>query len=206
MKYHDYNDHELLQYISENNEDASNIMFDKYNPLIVTIATRLFKHCNGLGLEMGDLIQEGRLGLNSAILNYNPEKDNIFYTFAKKCIESKMISLVVSAKRQKHRLLNESLSFNEKYDNSVFELEDYLGDNSYNPEYRVMEHETEEELIKGFSKKLTNFEEEVFLLKISGLDYKEIANILDKDMKAVDNALQRIKFKLKQYMKCKFDK
>ena len=161
MKYHEYNDHELLQYISENNEEASNIMFEKYNPLIVTLATKLFKHCNGLGLEVSDLVQEGRLGLNTAILSFNEEKDSIFYTFARKCIESKMISLIVSAKRQKHRLLNESLSLNEKYDD-VFELEDYLGDNSYNPEYMFMEQEEEEDLIKNFSKKLTNFEEEVF--------------------------------------------
>ena len=206
MKYHEYNDHELLHYISESNEDASNIMFDKYNPLIVTTATRLFKYCKGLGLELSDLIQEGRLGLNAAILSFNEEKDNIFYTFAKKCIESRIISLVVSAKRQKHRLLNESLSLNDKYDDNTFELEDYLGDNSYNPEYRFMEHEAEEELIKSFSKKLTNFEEEVFLLKISGLNYKEISNILDKDIKAVDNALQRIKIKLRQYIDAKVDK
>lgn len=206
MKYADYNDHELLQYISENNEEASNIMFDKYNPLIVTIANKLFKHCNGLGLEMNDLIQEGRLGLNAAILSFNEKKDNIFYTYARKCIESRMISLVVSAKRQKHRVLNESLSLNEKYDDGLFELEDYLGDNSYNPEYRFMEHEAEEELIKTFSKKLTHFEEEVFLLKVSGLNYKEISNILDKDIKAVDNALQRIKIKLKQHLEYKFDK
>lgn len=206
MEYRDYNDHELLQYISENNEEASNIMFDKYNPLIVTIATKLFKHCNGLGLEISDLVQEGRLGLNTAILSFNEKKDNVFYTFARKCIETKMFSLIVSARRQKHRVLNESLSLNEKYDDSVFELEDYLGDNSYNPELRFMEHEEEERLITDFSKKLTNFEEEVFLLKITGLDYKEISNILDKDTKAVDNALQRIKIKLKQYLEHEFDK
>ena len=206
MKYRDYNDHELLQYISENNEEASNIMFDKYNPLIVTIATKLFKHCNGLGLEIGDLVQEGRLGLNTAILSFNHEKDSSFYTFARKCIESRMISLIVSAKRQKHRVLNESLSLNEKYDDSIFELEEYLGDNSYNPEYRFIEREEEEELIKGITEKLTNFEEEVFLLKISGLDYKEISIILDKDIKAIDNALQRIKVKLKQQLHDKVDK
>ena len=206
MEYRDYNDHELLQYISENNEEASNIMFDKYNPLIVTIATKLFKHCNGLGLEISDLVQEGRLGLNSAITSFNEEKDNVFYTFARKCIETKMISLIVSAKRQKHRALNESLSLNEKADDSTVELEEYLGDNSYNPEYMFMEHEEEEDLIRNFSKKLTSFEEEVFILKITGLDYKEISNILDKDMKAIDNALQRIKIKLKQHLKGKFDK
>ena len=81
-----------------------------------------------------------------------------------------------------------------------FELEDHLGDNSYNPEYRLFEHETEEELINGFKSNLTDFEEEVFLLKINGLNYKEIAEILDKEAKAIDNALQRIKKKVEKFL------
>lgn len=200
MNYRDYNDNELLLYISENNEEASSIMFEKYTPLIITIANKMYKYCPNTGLEISDLIQEGMLGLNSAIHSYNEEKDNVFYTFARKCIERKMISLMVAANRQKHRLLNESLSLNDTLDNDIFELEEHLGDNSYNPEYRLFEHETEEELINGFKKNLTELEEEVFLLKIGGLNYKEIAEVLDKDLKAIDNALQRIKIKLKKYL------
>ena len=203
MKYHDYNDNELLQYISENNEEASNIMFDKYNPLVMNTASKFYKYCANTGLELNDLVQEGLIGLNSAILSYDEKKDNVFYTYAKKCIERKIISLVVGARRQKHRALNESISLSEKFDNDSLELESYLGDNSYNPEYRFMEHENEEEIMRDFAKKLTNFEEEVFLLKITGLDYKEISNVLDRDIKAVDNALQRIKIKLKDYMNTK---
>jgi len=200
MKYHDYNDHELLQYISEKNEEAANIMFDKYNPLIISTAKKLLKYSQNLGVDINDLIQEGLLGLHAAINSYDENKDNIFYTYAKKCIERKMISLVVGAQRQKHRLLNESISLNDNFGSDSIELEDFLGDNSYNPEYCFIEHEKEEELIKSFGKKLTSFEEEVFLLKISGLTYKEIASILDRDIKAVDNALQRIKIKLKAYL------
>lgn len=200
MNYRDYNDNELLLYISENNEEASSIMFEKYTPLIITIANKMYKYCSNTGLEISDLIQEGMLGLNSAIHSYNEENDNVFYTFARKCIERKMISLMVAANRQKHRLLNESLSLNDTLDNDIFELEEHLGDNSYNPEYRLFEHETEEELINGFKKNLTELEEEVFLLKIGGLNYKEIAEVLDKDLKAIDNALQRIKIKLKKYL------
>lgn len=200
MNYRDYNDHELLLYISENNEEASNIMFDKYTPLITAIATKMYKYCPNSGLEISDLIQEGMLGLNSAIIGYKENNDNAFYTYAKTCIERKMISLLVASNRQKHRLLNESLSLNETIDEDGFELEDHLGDNSYNPEYRLFEHETEEELINGFKSNLTDFEEEVFLLKINGLNYKEIAEILDKEAKAIDNALQRIKIKLKKYL------
>lgn len=206
MKYHDYNDNELLSYISENNEEASNIMYDKYNPLIINTANNLFKYCKNLGIEKNDLIQEGLLGLHSAINTYDDNKDITFYTYARKCIESKMISLVVSSKRQKHRVLNESISLNDKYSESSLEIEDYLGDNSYNPEYRYLEKENENELINEFRKTLTSFEEEVFMLKINGLNYKEIAEVLDKEMKAVDNALQRIRTKLKNYLSGQFDK
>ena len=201
MEYRDFNDHELLQYISESNEEAYNIMFDKYSPLITNIASKLFKHCKSIGLDKNDLIQEGMLGLSSAISLYDEKKDNIFYTFARKCIESKMISLIVTARRQKNRALNESLSLNDKIDSDALELEGYLGDNSYNPEYCLLEHENEEILIKDFAKKLTDLEEEVFLLKISGLDYKEISSLLDKNRKVIDNALQRIKIKLKSFLK-----
>ena len=200
MDYRDFNDHELLQYISENNEEASNIMFDKYNPLIETLASKLIKYCNNLGLEKNDLIQEGMVGLSSAINLYDDNKHIVFYTFARKCIERRMISLVVGAKRQKNRVLNESISLNKKMDEDSLELEDYLGDNSYNPEHRLFEHEDEEHLIKEFSEKLTPLEEEVFLLKITGLDYKEISSVLDKDVKVIDNALQRIRNKLRLFL------
>lgn len=201
MNYRDYNDHELLLYISEKNEEASNIMFSKYSPLITTLANKMFKYCPNTGLEVSDLIQEGMLGLNAAMISFNDQNENAFYTYAKKCIERRMISLLVASNRQKHRLLNESLSLNDTLDNDVFELEEHLGDNSYNPEYRLFEHEREEELISEFKKELTELEEEVFLLKISGLNYKEIAEILDKDVKTIDNALQRIKMKLKKSVK-----
>ena len=200
MNYRDYNDNELLLYISENNEEASSIMFEKYTPLIITIANKMYKYCPNSGLEISDLIQEGMLGLNSAILSYNEENENVFYTFARKCIERKMISLMVAANRQKHRLLNESLSLNDTLDNDIFELEEHLGDNSYNPEYRLFEHETEDELINGFKKNLSELEDEVFLLKFGVLNYKEIAVVLDKEPKTIDNALQRIKIKLKKYL------
>ncbi len=206
MKYREYNDNELLQYIGEKNEEASNIMFDKYNPLINNLASQYIKYSTNLGIDKSDLIQEGLIGLHSAINSYDENKDITFYTYANKCIQSKMISLIVSAKRQKHKALNESISLSDKIKESSLEIEDYLGDNSYNPEYRLFDKEKEIELVTEFSKQLTAFEEEVFMLKISGLNYKEIAKILDKSIKSVDNALNRIKNKLKSYLKEKFDK
>lgn len=195
MNYKDFNDQELLSFISESNEDSHEILFEKYKPLIVSTATKMIQSCSNLGLETKDLIQEGYLGLNQAIDTFDDKKDVLFFTYAKTCIESKMVSLIVSSKRLKHRILNESLSFEANEDESNT-LETALEDSTLNPENYLIEIETMEELVSRIKEKLTSFESQVFELKINHFSYKEIANILDKDPKAVDNAIQRIKNKI----------
>ena len=136
------------------------------------------------------------LGLNLALKNYNQDKDASFYTYAKKCIERKIISLVVSTTRLKHKALNDSIPFEVKLNESdVFER--FIEDNSYNPEEMMIVYETENEIIEKSHMILTDLEKQVFDLKISGFNYKEIANILDKEPKTIDNAIQRIKNKIK---------
>ena len=199
MNYRDYNDFELLSYVSDNNEEASEVLFNKYRPLINATANRLYYYCKNTGLEINDLIQEGMLGLNLAINSFDNEKETSFYTYAKKCIERRIISVIVSSRRLKHKFLNESLSFeiNDEVSQS-FIHEKNLEDNSYNPEEILVNSESFEELIKEVSSHLTEFEIQVFELKLNGFDYKEIAEILDKDTKSIDNALQRIKSKIKK--------
>lgn len=199
MNYRDYNDYELLTYVSEKNEEASEVLFEKYRPLILATANRLFCYCKNTGLELNDLIQEGMLGLNIAMNSFNEKKDTSFYTYAKMCIERKIITQIVASRRLKHKVLNDSLSLeNTDKNNTDYIFDKSLTDNSYNPEEILFNVENEKDLIKDVSKILTDFEVQVFELKINGFDYKEIAEILDKDIKAIDNALQRIKFKIKK--------
>lgn len=197
MDYRDYNDSELLSYIAENNEEANEIIFKKYEPLIVTISKRMYRYCKNAGVEMTDLIQEGRLGLNIAINGYQISKDATFYTYARTCIERGIINYVVRAKRQKNRVLNESLSL-ELPDDEQYKFEKIFADNSQNPEIQVLEYEREQELINNVKGNLTDFEQQVFELKLASFSYKEIAEILEKDLKAVDNALQRIRIKARE--------
>jgi len=202
MNYKDYNDYELINYIKESSEEANDIMFEKYRPLIVTIATKMINYSPNLGLEINDLIQEGMLGLNTAINSFDENEETLFFTYAKTCIERKMISAIVSAKRQKHKILNESMSL-ELYetDEKTPILETLVADNSYNPENIIVEYEDEQSLMKNILEQLTTLEQQVFELKISGFKYKEIADILDKDPKVIDNALNRIKTKIKLLIK-----
>ena len=97
MEYKDYNDNELLWYVAEKNEAALDILYKKYEPFIINFAKKMFEYCKNSGLEMNDLVQEGMLGLNDAITKFNDQKNVTFYTFAKSCIERKIISCVVSS-------------------------------------------------------------------------------------------------------------
>ena len=115
MDYKDYNDYELLDYIAENNEDANNIMYKKYEPLIYKTAKRMYKYGKKLGLDLNDLIQEGMLGLSKAIESFDENGDTMFYTYAKLCIERKILSSVISSGRSHQKVLNESISIDSAF-------------------------------------------------------------------------------------------
>lgn len=201
MNYKEYNDYELLHYIAENNEEANSIMFQKYEPFIHSTAKKMMKYTHNSGLELNDLIQEGMLALSDAIHNFSEHHETIFYTYAKTCIERRMLSTIIASNRLKHRILNESISIESTNDNGeITNIEYLLKNNEDNPENIILTEEYEEELLKAAKKNLTQFELQVLELKINGFQYKEIAEILDKDPKSIDNALQRIKGKLKKYI------
>ena len=194
MEYKDFNDYELINYISEGNEDASNILLKKYEPLIIKEAHKLLPLCSNTGLDLNDLVQEGMIGLNHAIERYKEQSDVLFYTYAQKCIKRKMISIIVGIGRKKNRVLNESISYDDE-DNLLIKV---LKDSALTPEEIVISEEQEEKLIKKIKRNLTDFEFEVFELLISGLKYVEISEILGKDKKSIDNTIQRIKTKIKK--------
>jgi len=198
MNYKDYNDYELINYIRENSEEANEILFEKYKPMIVNLATKMVNYSPNLGLEINDLIQEGMLGLNTAINSFDENDETSFYTYAKTCIERKIISTMVGAKRQKHKILNESMSieiYNDEEGSNV--MEGLVADNSYNPENLIVQTEDGNSLYEKIVEQLTPLEQQVFELKASGFKYKEIADILDKEPKVIDNALNRLKTKIK---------
>lgn len=194
MDYSDFNDYELIEFIAEGNEDANNIIIKKYTPVINLLANKMIKFCNNNGIDYNDLCQEGFIGLNYALSHFSEEKNTVFYTYVKKCIERRMISTVISSNRLKHKFLNEAISF----DNDSNMLDKTLKDDLNNPEFIVENIELEENLIKNVKRKLTDYEEQVFELMIADFNYREIAEILEKDKKAIDNAIQRIRNKVKE--------
>ena len=198
MTYDNINDYEVLSMVADN-EEATEALFHKYKPLIIGLAKKIYNTNQNTGFDLNDLIQEGMIGFSTAINTFDENKDATFFTYAKTCIERRLISLIKSASRYKHQLLNESYYVEDLvHDNK--ELENLLEDNNSNPENRLIDSENTKELTKNIQKTLTPLESAVFELKISGFNYREIAEILGKDSKSIDNAISRIKTKVQKYL------
>lgn len=198
--YNNLNDYEIISYISENNEEAHEALFEKYKPLIVDRANKLYVYCKNNGVEINDLIQEGMVGLNEATKTFNDTKETLFYTYALKCINSSIISFIIKTGRLKNKILNDSIFLELNKQDETNNYGKDLVDNSYNPEEILISEENKKEILNIIDNNLTEFEKEVINLKINGFKYKEIADIMGKDIKSIDNCIQRCKLKIKEQL------
>ena len=169
---------------------------NKYYPLVVSIVNKLEKHIDNCGLDRNDLLQEGMLGLSHAIDTFSECEDTVFYTYASACIERTIISAIVSAHRKKHKILNESLS----YDAPIIANDRLLKDSISDPLNILLSSDNEIKIESRLRAKLTPFETEVFELMLAGCSNKEITEILNIEYKSVDNAIQRIRSKAKNIL------
>ena len=199
MDYRDLNDYELVSKVAENDE-ITDILFDKYMPLIRNVAKKLYDENQNSGLDFNDLVQEGMIGFSKAINTYNEHKDTLFFTYARKCIEHGIITSIINANRKKHSVLNNSLSMEATHSNEDDSIERFVYDKTTDPETILLDFENVNILTKNLKQELTSFEEQVFDLRKSGFTYREIAEVLDVEPKRVDNALQRMKNKVKEYI------
>ena len=198
MKYKEYNDYELLYYIADNNDKASNILYEKYKPLIDLKVRPKLSIATIRGLEYNDLIQEGMIGLSEAIRDYKESKDVSFYTFASLCIERQIQSALKKASTTKHKYLNDSLSLNIETDTEK-ELINIIKDDLEIPfEEKLIYKEEEEELLKDLKKVLTPLQLKVYHFKMKNLTNKEIGKILNKSTKAIECIVHRIRKKTKE--------
>lgn len=199
MKYEGMNDNELVSLANDNNEEAINLLINKYKNIIITVLKDNKQKYNIYGLDIADLYQEGLLGLFTAIETYNKEKDILFYTYASVCIKSYIMTAIRKTFRNKNKILNNSYSLDLLYDESNASLHEVLEDTSSNPDDIIIGKETEAELIKTIRSLLTKTELTIFELKLKGLSNNEISSLMNEDKKNIENALYRIKRKYKDY-------
>lgn len=186
MDYNVYTDEELIDMLRDGEEAVTDFLMNKYKNLVRGRAHSMFM----LGAETEDLVQEGMIGLYKAVRDYDSGRDASFITFAELCVSRQMYTAIEAAGRLKHAALN----YSTPIDNEEIEKEGGL-----NPEEEFLGKERRELLEKYLEEVLSPLEKQVFELKTIGMDYKEIAAILGKTPKSVDNAINRLKTKLKQF-------
>lgn len=197
--YNDYNDYELISLAQELNEDAIDLIYQKYKPIIYQKSLKFHRLLKEKGFELCDLIQECYIALDYAIKTFNQDKNNIFYTYINLCLDRQLIDQYRKTINQKNKILNESIPLESSFEDDNDNLINIIEDTTNNPELELFTQEEYLDLQNKIVDKLTYLEECVFILKLQNFDYKEIAAILDKDSKSIDNAIQRIKTKIREF-------
>ena len=197
--YSVYTDEELICRLRDGEETIMDYIMKKYKNLVRKNAQNMYI----LGAEEQDLIQEGMIGLFNAIKDYDSGRDASFFTFADLCISRRMYNAIKASKREKHTPLNNYVSLygdndDKNLDGKSGVIELLSAGEISNPENLLIDRENVERIENLVEQELSNFEKQVFDLYITGMKYGQIAKVLGKDEKSTDNALQRIKNKLKK--------
>lgn len=192
------NDETLIKMAKDGDQEAINLIIDRYQKIIDNNARDFYL----VGGENEDLFQEGSLGLLKAIKAYDDEKIP-FKNFAIICIRRNILSAIKAAHTQKNAILNNALSVDDLKNSQGEQLKNFFEGEVKNPEELVIEKENLKEFIDFIKKNLSEAEFLVYEYLIRGYTYKEIANILDKNPKAIDNAIQRIKRKVEKWLENK---
>lgn len=193
----EYTDEELVTLIRNGETELVDILLDKYKSFVKVKSRGFFL----IGADTDDIVQEGMIGLYKAIRDYKDDKNASFKSFASLCIDRQIITAIKTATRDKHKPLNDYISFSKEYMSedgeslTLDELSTHL--KTSGPEDEVINKEGAQSLIGKIKKTLSRFENEVLTEFLKGLSYEEIAKHFNKDIKSIDNALQRIKKKLR---------
>ena len=199
-KYKNLSDEELISVLRDGDKEAIDILLDKYKSMVLGKAKSMYI----LGGDSDDLIQEGMLGLFKAVRDYDCGRDVSFKTFAQLCVNRQLYTAVKASGRKKHLPLNSAISLSQPVrekdgEESEEDLVDFLeADKNTNPEEYLIGQEELEQLEELIEKELSPFEKQVLDLHLTGMGYVEIAHVLNRDEKSTDNALQRIRMKLKK--------
>ncbi len=174
----------ILELAKNGDSAAFNSIAKEYEGIIAAKAS--LAHTKGVDFE--DLLQEGYMALFSAVKTYSPDVGAAFKTYAAVCISNRIASVARDHGSSKNRLL---------HNYSALEDDDMAADSNYEPEFAVFARDRMKLIYEYMSILLSDTENRVMMLYLSGESYAEIANTLNLSEKSVDNALQRARRKLK---------
>jgi len=198
-RFHMMADEEIVEEARAGDNDALEFLLLKYKNFVRAKARSYFL----IGADREDIIQEGMIGLYKAIRDYRQDKLSSFRAFAELCITRQIITAIKTATRQKHIPLNSYVSLNKPiYDiDSDRTLLDVLSATKIcDPEELVISREEYRRIENDMGELLSDLEWDVLMAYLQGKSYQEIAMELNRHVKSVDNALQRVKRKLERYL------
>lgn len=192
----DYPDNELTYYLKDNSEEARDILYDKYKYIIDYLINKYRRVFLALNIDIEEVRQEANLAFSYAIYNYDDSKDAKMSTFITMCVERKVRAVIKKYETNKNKAFSDSISFDNT--NDEISLENIVGDETYEPSKNIENIDTINYIDNEVRQVLSSNELEVYNLLIKGYKYNEIADILKKSLKQIDNTIQRIKSKIKK--------
>ncbi len=197
-KYENIPDEQLIRRLRDGESAIMDYIISKYKYLVIRAAKAIYL----IGGENDDLIQEGMIGLFKAVRDFDTNQETSFYSFAELCISRQMYTAIKLSQRQKHMPLNSYVSLYDikksDYDDKQSPLIEQLEiETNSNPEELFLDKERMQMLVEELNERLSDMERRVLHLHLQGEDYRSIAELLDKSPKSIDNALQRIRQKMR---------
>ena len=197
--YEQLEDEAIVDLYRDGDLAAQEYLIVKYKNFVRSKARSYFL----IGADKEDIIQEGMIGLYKAIRDYRDDKQSSFRAFADLCITRQIITAIKTATRQKHIPLNSYVSLNkpiydEESDRTLLDV--ISGIHIADPEEIVINQEQMDDIELKMGEILSSLEMEVLTYYLEGKSYQEIAEELDRHVKSIDNALQRVKRKLERYL------
>ena len=192
-------DEQVVVLAQETDSPALEYLLNKYKNFVRTKARSYFL----IGADHEDIVQEGMIGLYKSIRDYKEEKLSSFRAFAELCITRQIITAIKTATRQKHIPLNSYISLNKpiyEEDSDRTLLDVITEEGMSNPEEMIIDREDLSVIEGKIGQMLSDLEKEVLVRYMEGKSYVEIASEMGRHVKSIDNALQRIKRKLLEYL------
>lgn len=199
VRFEELADEDVVASAKDGDEVALEYLIHKYKNFVRAKARSYFL----IGADREDIIQEGMIGLYKAIRDFRSDKLASFRAFAELCITRQIITAIKTATRQKHIPLNSYVSLNrpiydEESDRTLMDI--IPGGKVTDPEELVISREEFSDIESKMSEFLSELEWNVLMYYLEGKSYQEIAEHLNRHVKSIDNALQRVKRKLERYL------
>jgi RNA polymerase sporulation-specific sigma factor len=199
VNYQELADEQIVELVHNGDSEALDYLIHKFKNFVRAKARSYFL----IGADKEDIVQEGMIGLYKAIRDFKEDKLSSFKAFAELCITRQIITAIKTATRQKHIPLNSYVSldkpiYDEESDRTLMDV--ISGAKVLDPEDLIINQEEFDQIEVKMAELLSDLERKVLALYLDGQSYQEISEELNRHVKSIDNALQRVKRKLERYL------